>query len=137
MRAGSGSPPIDHEAFELLRREIDDDECCATFLEIYLDLLPQRVSELSHAVANGEIQPWDAAINLAATTRMIGAMPLAEHLERLSQDSIVTRSPEAIRIYLRRLVSLTRTLQPALRQRINALQHAQDKQWQHRHAHRS
>jgi hypothetical protein len=137
MTGVNGNHPLDDAAFDLLRREIGDDEGCATFVQVYLDLLPQRLSELSRAVANGETEPWDAAINLAATTRMLGAMPLASHLERLCEDSIATRSPEAIRVFLRRLSDLAQVTQPALRHRVGVLRQGQAEHWRmSRGAHR-
>jgi hypothetical protein len=121
LRPSRGTAVIDDRAFELLRTEIGDDEGCATFVGVFLDLLPQRLGELAHAIDSGEIEPWPAAMNLAATSRMLGATALAEHLERLQHDGIDTQSQEAVRVYLRRLFELARRLQPALRQRLYAL----------------
>jgi hypothetical protein len=121
LRPSRGSAVIDERAFELLRAEIGDDEGFATFVGVFLDLLPQRLGELAHAIADGETEPWPAAMNLAATSRMLGATALAEHLERLRHEGIDTQSEEAVRIYLRRLFEHGRRLQPALRQRLRAL----------------
>lgn len=114
-------PAINDRTFSLLRAEIHDDKACATFVQMYLDLLPGRLSELTHALSNGDVRPWEAAMNLASTSRMLGALPLARHLERLSHDSILTESPEAMRVYLRQLFELVKLVQPALRRRVRAL----------------
>lgn len=114
--------PIDDRTFALLRDEIGDDEGCAVFARTYLELLPSRMAEIRRALNNGETEMCEVVANLAATSRMLGAVSLAEHLERLHEGGCVSASNHARDAYVRRLQDLVRALEPALRERITALE---------------
>ena len=88
----TGTPALDEDAFERLRREIGDDGASADFVEIFLDLLPRRLHDLSTGMTSGQ-RPWETTTNLAATCRMLGARALAEHLEGLEEGAGVVASP--------------------------------------------
>lgn len=108
------APALDEDAFARLRREIGNDQACADFIEIFLDLLPRRLHDLSTGLASGQ-RPWEPATNLAATCRMLGARALAEHLEELEEGSEVVASPECRRAHLAGTFALVRPLRIELR----------------------
>lgn len=116
----SSAAVLDPEILERLREEIGDDLACADFIEIFLDLLPGRLKDLSTSMDSGE-QPWEPALNLAATCRMLGALALAEHLEGVQEGATLLASPECVRAHLLRTFGMVRQLRAELHRHLRWL----------------
>lgn len=96
-----------------MRREIGDDLACADFIEIFLDLLPGRLKDVATSMDAGKC-PWDSALNLAATCRMLGALPLARHLQEVHEGVEWVTSPDCVHAHLLRTFGLARQLRVEL-----------------------
>lgn len=102
--------------FEALRRELGDDDAFATFLQMYLDLLPGRLQALREAVSHPGGGLEEPALNLAAISRMIGARRVARQLELLLDDALSGTSERRRRVA--HIGGLTRDLRWVLEWRL-------------------
>lgn len=108
---------VDADVFEELRADIGSDHACADFVEIFLDLLPGRLHDLTTSLRQ-PTEPWEPAGNLAATCRMLGAFPLAEHLEQIRPDAPWLESEDCIRAHLTRTFDLAQLSRVELRRQV-------------------
>lgn len=108
---------VDDATFEQLRTEIGDDDAFADFVQLYLNLLLGRLHDLGVSLKAG-LSPWEPAANLAATSRMLGAVPLAEHLEQIRDGASLLTSRDCARAHLRQTIALVRPVQSELRRQV-------------------
>jgi len=113
MRVPTRSDAIHLPALEHLRAEVGDDRALVAFIDRYLELLPARVHAINRACRDPQM-PCETAWNLAASSRMLGAFTLAEHLEQLAPDGPPLGSPACRVAFLRRTLQLVRPVRVAL-----------------------
>ena len=113
----SNSAPLDEQILAQLCEEVGDERACADFIELFLELLPGRLHDLSTSM-NAGAHPWQPAANLAATCRMLGATVLAEHLDQIQEGAGCVASPHWRRAHLEHTLTHARALAAQLRRHV-------------------
>ena len=77
--AGHGTIPVlSGAAIAQLRDELEDDDALDGFLRCYLDMLPDRVADITAAFAQRDHpHAWDRALSLRSASALAGALRLA------------------------------------------------------------